>query len=102
MAWHRHTVHKQPWAQQLLAAVTRFGLKPNCVRCMQHELVALQIAHNHTGDASVDTWLPASDANGTPTAAEVLFDAAHSRCRVVPTPHGVRVEGESCYPRVSR
>ena len=99
-------MHKQPWAQQLLAAVMRFGLKPNCVRHMQHELVALQIAHNHTGDASVDTWLPASDANGVPTAAAVLFDSTHSRCRVVPTPHGwsahnaldgARVEGESCW-----
>jgi len=84
----------------------RFGLKPDCVRHMQHELVALQIAHHHTGDASVDTWLPASDANGAPTAAAVLFDSAHSRCRVVLMPHGwsahnaldgARVEGESCW-----
>jgi hypothetical protein len=73
---------------------------------MQHELVALQIAHNHTGDSSVDVWQPAADANGAPTLAATQFDATRSRCRVVSTPHGwaahnalvgERVEGESCW-----
>ena len=99
-------LHKQPWAQQLLAAVMRFGLDASCVRYMQHELVALQLVHNYTGDASIDVWQPATDANGAPTAAAAQFDTARSRCRVVATPHGwsahnalngARVEGESCW-----
>jgi hypothetical protein len=102
-------LHKQTWGQQLLAAANRLHVIVDHDHLyMRHRLVATQVTLDYTGDDERDTWLPASDADDSPTAAALAFDSADPghRCRVIATPRrwavdgaltGRRTEGESCW-----
>ena len=100
-------LHKQSWGQQWLAAAGRFNLGVGSLG-MRHELVAMQVSLDYTGDDARDAWSPATDAAGLPTAAAASFASTNMRhrCRLIATPYrwaadgaltGRRTEGESCW-----
>lgn len=114
-------IHKQPWAQQLLASTARLGLKQSDVLAMRHSLVALQAfdvgqqCWKFVARSSSDGGVPGSgNPVGAPAAVSShhqssssnspASSAPHALLRLVATPYGVTpvvaarlIEGVSCW-----